>query len=173
MTIRCYSSNSSLEPSGSSPSAMTHKTKNSVFSRKRKKKKKAEEHLQPPQEARKVMGRSLTWPKSTRGERKDLVPLLTLVEALCFPYSWKTTRKRKKKRLCFSLCFAKSLSYSLSALVEVGITLSLLAKNKKKKKSCSLSPSLSLFFGPSKKIKEEIAKASPLLVNVKGANDKT
>ena len=98
------------------------------------------------------MGRSLTWPKSTRGERKDLVPLLTLVEALCF---------------------AKSLSYSLSALVEVGITLSLLAKNKKKKKSCSLSLSLSLFFGPSKKIKEEIAKASPLLVNVKGANDKT
>ena len=171
MTIRCYSSYSSLEPSGSSPSAMTHKTKNSVLSRKIKKKKKAEEHLQPPQEARKVMGRSLTWPKSTRGERKDLVPLLTLAEALCFPYSWTTTRKRKKKRLCFSLCFAKNLSYSLSALVEVGITLSLLAKNKKKKKSCSLS--LSLFFGPSKKIKEEIAKASPLLVNVKGANDKT
>ena len=105
MTIRCYSSNSSLEPSGSSPSAMTHKTKNSVFSRKRKKKKKAEEHLQPPQEARKVMGRSLTWPKSTRGERKDLVPLLTLVEALCFPYSWTTTRKRKKKEALFLSLF--------------------------------------------------------------------
>ena len=32
---------------------------------------------------------------------------------------------------------------------------------------------ISLFFGPNKKIKEEIAKVSLLLINVNGANDKT
>ena len=143
MTIRCYSSYSSLEPSGSSPSAMTHKTKNSVFSRKRKKKKKAEEHLQPPQEARKVMGRSLTWPKSTRGERKDLVPLLTLVEALCFPYSWTTTRKGKKRgSVSLFVLLRVSVTPSLPWLKWVLLSHSWLKIRRRRKVALSLSLSL-------------------------------
>ena len=127
----------------------------------------------PPREAREVMGLSLTWSKSIREERKGSVSLLTLAEALCFPHYWPTARKRRKKKLCFSLCFAKNLSYSLSALVEMGITLSPLAENKKKKKKrCPFCLNLSVFRSK-KKIKEEIAKANLLLVNLKGVNDKT
>ena len=123
------------------------------------------------------MGLSLTWLKSTREERKNLVSLSTLVEALCFPHSRPMARKRRKKKLCFSLCFAKNLSLSLSlslslfALVEVGITLSLLAENKKKKKRCSLCLNLSIF--RSKQKIKGVTKASLLLVNVKVASDKT
>ena len=116
------------------------------------------------------MGLSLTCSKSTREERKDPVSLLTLAKALCFPHSWPTARKRRKRKLYFSLCFAKNLSYSLSALVEVGITLSLLAKNKKKR--CSFYLNLSIFLSK-QKIKEEVTKASLLLANMKVVSDKT
>jgi len=58
-------------------------------------------------------------------------------------------------------------------LVEAGVTLSSLAENRKrKKKRCSLHVSHSIFWSK-QKIKEEIARANLLLVNVKSVNDKT
>ena len=75
--------------------------------------------------------------------------------------------------LYFSLYLAENLRHSLSTLVKTGVTLSPLAENRRgKKESYSLCVSHSVFRSK-QKIKEEIAKASPLLVNVKGTDDKT
>ena len=150
----------SLEPRGSSLSAMTHRTRDVVFLG--TKREKSRRILTATTGSKRSCGCSLTWPKSTRGERKYSVSLLTLAKALCFPHSWQTASKRKRKGF---VLLRISVTLSLSALVKVGITLSCLAENKKKKKRCSLSLSLSLstyiyiyiyfffFFGPNKKIK--------------------
>ena len=63
----------SPEPSGSSPSALTHRTRDVAFPEiffLKEKRKRVEEYSWPPQEAREVMGFSLTCPKSATKERK-------------------------------------------------------------------------------------------------------
>ena len=78
-----------------------------------------------------------------------------------------------ERKSSVSFCFAQNLRHFLSTLVETGVTLSHLAENRKgKEKRCSLCVSHSVFRSK-QKIKEEIAKASLLLVNVKCTDDKT
>ena len=102
----------SPEPSGSSLSTMTHRTRDVVFLG--TKKEKSRRILTATTGSKRSCGCSLTWPKSTREERKDSVSVLTLAKALCFPHSWQTARKRKIRGFV-----------SLSVLLRISITLSL------------------------------------------------
>ena len=156
-------------------SPLFFRTKNIVSHQ--KKKKRAVEYPRPPREARKVVGLCLTWPKATREERNNAASHKTLAAALCLSHSWLKTMKWNKKRLYFSLCLVENLSHSLSL---PWLKLVLLPypwlKIRKGRRKGALPASISLFFGPSKKyiyIKEEIAKASLLLVNVKSVTDKS
>ena len=79
--------------------------------------------------------------------------------------------EKNEKRLYFSLCLAKNLSHSLPWL-ELVLLSHPWPKIEKERRKDALSAFLTLFFFPSKKIKEGIAKASPLLVSVKGTDDK-
>ena len=76
---------------------------------------------------------------------------------------------KEKKRLCF----AKNLSYSLSLPWLKWVLLSHAWPKIRRRRKGALSALISLFFGSSEGIKEETAKASLLLVNMKGTDDKT
>ena len=81
-------------------------------------------------------------------------------------------KKGKEKALFLSILPKISVTHSMPwlKLVLLSHPWPKIGKGRRKDASFTFLP---LFFGPSKKIKEETAKASPLLANVKGADDKT
>ena len=137
----------SPKPSYSSLSAITHKSKNIIFSEA----KRGRKTPTATTGSKRNYGSFSHLAEINKERKKNSVSLLTLAEALYLSHSWLKTRKRRKKRLCFSLCFAE-ISVTLSTLVEVGVTLSPLVENKKKKKKkrLFLSTLFSLFFSLSK-----------------------
>ena len=128
----------------------------------KKKKKGAEEDPRPPRETR-----------NQQGKREIMQSLTKPQPSPSLSHSWLKAMEKNKKRLYFSLCLAENLRHSISALVKTGVTFSPFAENRKgKKKRWYLCVSHSVLRSK-QKIKEEIANTSPLLVNVKGTDDKT
>lgn len=99
----------SPEPSYSSFSAITHKSKNIIFS----KAKRGRKTPTATTRSKRNYGSFSHLAEISKERKKNSVSLLTLAEALYLSHSWLKTRKRRKKRLCFSLCFAENLSHSL------------------------------------------------------------
>ena len=163
-----------LTPMGPRGFSFSHDLQNQryYFSRKRKKKR-AEEYPRPPWETKKKFWVFLSLGRNQQGKREIIQSLTKSWSLPSLSHSWLKAMEKNKTRLYFSLCLAENLRHSLSTLVKTGVTLSSLAENRKgKKKRCSLCVSHSVFLSK-QKIKEEIAKANPILLNVKGTDDKT
>ena len=112
------------------------------------------------------MGLSLTWPKSTKEERKNSISSSLFLSLLA-----DGKEKEEEEALFLSILLRISITLSLPWLNLVLLSHSWLKIRRRRK--CSFSLPQSLYFSVQAKIKGGLTKASLLLVNVKVVSDKT